>query len=235
VRATIERAGSHLGLLAVPAAAWALARLRSGDAADALLHTAWLLVLVVPLAGVARASRRRTGAGVGVGLSVVASLALSVGLVVAASALLTLTALGGQAVGFVATSHAALAAVALALAGIGALIGTLFDDALDAAAVSLTIALLTGGGLLVAGAWVGAVPRPLVDSLIAANPFIAVAAAAQVDVSRLELFYRISPLAHIGVEYPVWYVTCARYSAVAAVCCTVVCLRFRAPQTLFAA
>lgn len=234
MRRTTDRTALQFGLLAAPAAAWVLAWRSGGDAADALLHSAWLLVLVAPLAGVARTSRR-TDARVGGGLSIVSALALGVGVVVAASALLTLAVLGGRAAGFVATSHAAMAAVGLALAGSGALIGTLFDDALDAAAVTVASAILAGGGLLVAGAWVGVVPRPVVDGLIAANPFIAVASAAHIDVWRLEVFYRISPLAHVGVEYPAWYVTCARYSAVAAVCCTAVCFRCRAPQTLFTA
>ncbi len=218
------RASKHGPLLAVPAVAWALAAWTRGDAADTLLHTSWLLVIAAPLAGVARVSNHRAGA---TGWPVIASLTASVGMAVLASALVTLLSTGGSSLGFVARSHAVMAAVSLALAAFGALMATAFDDELDAAALSLAVSLLAGGGVLFAGAWAGAAPRAVVDTLLAANPFVAMASAANIDVLRLDLFYIISPLAHLGVDYPAWYLTGAGYAAVATLCCSGVWLGHR--------
>lgn len=213
-------------LLAVPVAAWALAAWTRGDAADTLLHTSWLLVIAAPLTGVARVSGRPAGT---TGWAVIASLATSVGVAVLASALITLLTIGGSSLGFVARSHAVMAAVSLALATFGALLATSFDE-LDAAALSLVMALVAGGGVLFAGAWAGAAPRAVVDGLLAASPFVAMASAANIDVLRLDLFYIISPLAHLGVDYPAWYLTGAGYAVVATLCCSGVCLGDRAPH-----
>lgn len=218
----------HGVLLTVPAAAWALTQWSRGDASDALLHTSWLLVIAAPLTGVARAASLRLQPRRGA--AVVASLAVSVFVAVAVSAVLTLAGLGVQAAAFVASSHAVMAAVGLALAGFGALLGTVLEDELDAAAASLAVALLAGGGVLFAGTLTGVAPRPIVDGLLAASPFVAMASAANVDVLRLDLFYRISPLAHLGVEYPAWYAAGAGYAVIATVCCTGVCLYNRASR-----
>ena len=189
---------------------------------DALLFTAGAAILGGPLAGVA-ARARILGDGRQPwrqALTVTSWLAVDVLVFVMASALLTLYARGGgaDALAFVGPSHATLAAVALALGLFGAVCGALFRDPLDAAACSLTIALLAAGGLLVAGASVADMPRGLIDLALLASPLVAVGSAAHIDLVRMDLFYQISPLAHLGVGYPAWHVSSAWYLAMALVC-----------------
>jgi hypothetical protein len=218
-------AGAGAATLAVPASAWASAYVVGGDAADALLRTSAMLVIAAPIAGVVCVSRLKPrleprlehSAAPGwrparALMTVVAWVAL----VVATSATLSGLALGADAIVFIATSHAAIACVSLALAAVGALFAVMLDEPLDAAACAGVASVVAGGGLLVAGAWIGNAPPSLVTLAVDSSPFVAMASAARIDVVRLDLFYRISPLAHLGVEYPAWYATCAWYGAAAA-------------------
>jgi hypothetical protein len=157
------------------------------------------VVVAAPVAGVAFPSARR--------------LAIAAAVFCAASAALTAARLGvdGEALRFAATSHAVLASATLALAGLGAWLGTRFREPLDAAAVSLTIALAAAYGVLVAGAAVGELPAPVLKAALLASPVMTVATAAHVDLVRSDIWYQISPLAHVRLEYPAWTTVCGSY------------------------
>jgi hypothetical protein len=127
----------------------------------------------------------------------------------AVSAVLIRIALGSGSLSFIASSHATMAAVAAALAAFGAFCGARFSDPLDAAACSLALVLLAAVGLLVAGAWVALAPGWIVRAGLFASPLVAIASAAGIDLVRMDTLYRISPLAHLHIEYPTWYAACA--------------------------
>lgn len=192
---------------------------------DALLYMAGLVIVTAPLAGVAVVARHVSASARGAiaspAASIVLPLCVAVALCVATSALITLAAGGGSdgpAWTLLATSHATLGAVALALAAFGVLCATAFHDPLDAAACSLLIVMVATGGLLVAGASVADAPRALIDVALTASPLVTIAAAAHIDIVRMGVPYQISPLAHIELEYPAWYTASAWYVAVAAAC-----------------
>jgi hypothetical protein len=204
--------------LSVSPVAWGRALLIDGDAADALLWTSALLVVAAPLAGVALVARPARGAPAVTAIRVAGAVCAWAGLTALFSGGLTLASLGVDAAGFVVRSHAAIFAVTLALAGIGALFATRLEEPLDAAACSVLLTLLTAGGLLAAGNWASRASPGLLTVLVGSSPFMAMASAAQIDVARLDLFYRISPLAHVGVDYPAWQTVCGCYGGVAAAC-----------------
>lgn len=186
-----------------PSTRWSLA-------ADAVLFTAVFAIVFGPVVGavVGNAGGRPT---------TVAFAAMSF---TAASALLTLGWRFDQAgaVDYALRSHLPLLAVTLASSAWGVLCGVWFRNPLDAAGVSLLSALLASGGLLVGGAAVGDLPQPLIAAGLAANPLVAVAAAAQIDILRTDVLYQISPLAHMQTRYPTWPGTTAAFVAVAAMC-----------------
>lgn len=166
---------------------------------DALLYSAVCAVVAAPLAGVAVRSWRR--------------LALATALMCAVSAALTLARLGvsPESLQFIATSHGVLACATLALAALGALLGTVFRHPLDAAAVALGVALTGAYGVLVAGAPVGALSTGLLKAALLASPVMTVATAAHVDLVRTDIWYQVSPLAHMRLEYPTWGAVCGWY------------------------
>jgi hypothetical protein len=114
-----------------------------------------------------------------------------------------------------ATSHAVFWAAALALAALGAVCASVLPEALDAAACALGIALIVGLGLFAFGPVLDAIPRRLLGVALVGNPIVASAAAANIDIFRTEPLYRLSPLAHIQIDYPtpattfIWYVVVA--------------------------
>jgi hypothetical protein len=176
---------------------------------DALLYSAVCIVVAAPLAGVAVASARRPA------LESARRLAGATAIFAAVSAVLTIARLGidAEALRFVATAHAVLGSVTLALAALGAWLGTLFRDPLDAAAVAVTAALAAAYGVLVAGAPVGELSAPILKAALLASPVLTVATAAQVDLVRSDIWYQISPLAHVRLEYPAWSTVCGVYLA----------------------
>jgi hypothetical protein len=179
---------------------------------DALLYSAACIVVAAPLAGVAVASGRRRPA-----LDTVRRLAAATAIFSAVSAMLTVARLGldPEALRFAVTSHAVLASVTLALAAFGAWLGSLMRDPLDAAALAITAALTAAYGVLVAGAPVGELSAPILKAALLASPVMTVATAAQVDLVRSDIWYQISPLAHIRLEYPAWGTMCGAYLAAA--------------------
>lgn len=215
----------------LPLAAWAAAVVMAGGAShgvwparqllrdltgDALLNTTILAVVGAPLFGVALATSNRA-AGVG---HLVARMLAGIGAFVAMSGALTLLGPGPapEALGFVAASHATLAAAAFGLAALGAAAGAMTRDPLDAAAISLTTALIASAGVLVAGNIVADAPRRLVELALLASPLTATTSAAHVDLAHMEPLYQISPLAHLTIDYPSWYAACAWHTGVAVAC-----------------
>jgi hypothetical protein len=208
-----------------PALWWSMpATTRRGLAADALLITIGAIVLLAPLAGVIVAAGvrvRARGAAGGRGPETAWSLTAATAMLVASSALLVIFAWGhsdAAALSLVATSHVTVFAVTLALAGFGAACGVLFRDSLDAAGCSVSVVLVAAGGLLVAGASLANAPRALVDVALTASPFVTMASAAHIDVMRMGVPYQMSPLAHVQVQYPAWYLASAWYLAIAGLC-----------------
>ena len=168
---------------------------------DALLYSAVCAVVAAPLAGVAvralAAPRPRHGAHVrGVG-GADASRALGV---------------SAESLQFIATSHAVLACATLALAALGALLGTVSSATRSTrrrwrSAWPLTAAY----GVLVAGAPVAELSTGLLKAALLASPVMTVATAAHVDLVRTDIWYQVSPLAHVRLEYPAWGTVCAWY------------------------
>jgi hypothetical protein len=193
--------------------------MRRGLTADLLLYITASMIVAAPTAGVVVGSHARTSSGRRVAMAV-STLVPAVVLFTVTSAAVALFGLGvsDAAARFVLTSHATLAAVALALAAFGAWCGALFRDPLDAAACSLTIVLIAAGGLFVAGASVADAPPEFLDAALTASPFVAVASAAHIDVVRMGVPYQISPLAHLQVNYPSWQAASGWYLAIAGVC-----------------
>jgi hypothetical protein len=174
---------------------------------DALLYTAACVVVAAPLAGVWVASRRHRP------LETARRLGIATAIFCAVSAALAAARLGGEpgTLLLVVTSHAVLGSVTLALAALGAFVGTLLRDPLDAAALSVGMTLLAGFGVLVAGAPVALLPAPALEAALLASPVLTVATAAHVDLVRSDIWYQISPLAHVRLDYPSWTTVCAAY------------------------
>lgn len=183
-----------------PGAWWGVdAALVRGVTPDALLYTAICVVIAAPIAGVAVTSNRR--------------LLIAIVVFCAMSTAFTLARLGlaADTLRFVATSHAVLASATLALAGLGAWLGSVLREPLDAAALALIIALTAAYGVLVAGAPVGALSPLMLKAALLASPVMSVASAAHVDLVRSDIWYQISPLAHVHLEYPAWTTICGSY------------------------
>jgi hypothetical protein len=200
-----------------------------------MLFAAGCVTLAAPVAGVAVASRRVVDSWLGGAGQVFLRLLLAVIAFSAVSALLTLawSASRPDVFAYVATTHVTLAAVALALAGGGALCGTWFREPLDAAGFSVAIAVAAAAGLLVAGAPVAAIPDPVIAWAMTASPLIAITSAARIDIVRTDLLYQISPLAHQRIDYPAWYAACAWNLVLAMLCFSAMSkLRARQPDSL---
>jgi hypothetical protein len=182
----------------------------------ALLYSAACIVVAAPLAGVAIASgqqRRALDHRREPALDTARRLTIATLVFCAVSAALTVARLGfdTETLRFVATSHAVLASATVALAALGALLGTLFSDPLDAAGIALTVALAAAYGVLVAGASVAELSPAMLTAALLVSPVMTVATAAHVDLVRSDIWYQISPLAHIRLEYPAWCAACGSY------------------------
>lgn len=157
-----------------------------------------ILVVAAPLCGVALALRRfrdgRRAASWFVAL-----------LVASAAGTLAVGGWSPDAVRGVLLSHATLGVTGLALAALGAWLGSTFHDPLDAAAFSTGAALVAALGLFALGPLGSDLSTGIVNAALSASPIVSVAWATNVDLLRIELLYRISPLAHRQFEYPVWY------------------------------
>ena len=162
-----------------------------------------VLVVVAPLCGVALAVRRLRGAAPAAALF---TAALTV------SALWTVVALGWSAgSGRALVSYATVGTIGYALAALGAWSGSVLRDPLDAAACSMSIALLAAFSIFAAGPLAANLPTPVVNLALIASPIVSAASAADVDLFRTDLLYRISPLAHGRFDYPAWFTPLAAY------------------------
>jgi hypothetical protein len=180
---------------------------------DALLYSASAIVILAPLSGLLAASTELRDSPPGEAVLRRARCVLfAVGLFAIGSSILTRFAAGPGSWTLIATSHATIAAVAMALAAFGAFCATTFSDPLDAAACSLASVLIVAAGVLVAGTWVGLAPAWLVRTAVFVSPLVAMTAASGIDLVRIDLLYQISPLAHLRIDYPTWYVACGWYT-----------------------
>ncbi len=187
-----------------------------------LFSTATLLV-AAPLTGLAVAVRtRRLAPGAWAATRITCgTLLMGAAAWTAAAAGLTavLAAAAGEGVSTpLLAAHAVQGAAALALAFMGALTATWFNEPLDAGAFSLTVVAVGSVGILVAGTLVELLPETLVEWAVAASPLLAVSSAAHIDVMRSDVVYQISPLAHVQVPVPGWPAAIAVYVLVAAAC-----------------
>jgi len=105
---------------------------------------------------------------------------------------------------------------ALALVAIGAAFAALLHDVLDAAACAVAFGIVVTFGVLAAGPPVGSLPTPVVNAALLASPMVATASAANVDILRGDLLYRLSPIAHRRFEYPNGFSASALFGGVAA-------------------
>jgi hypothetical protein len=195
-------------------------------ATDALVFESIFMLVGAPLAGVALVSApgRRPGRTLGF-------LAALVLIFTGTSAVIVLTAsrMGALDGSIVLPSRATLAAVALALAALGALLGALLHDVLDAAGAALLVALAAAGLVFAAGPAAGTLSKRAIDAALLANPVIAASSAARIDLLRGATLYRISPLAHRRFDYPGPLRASTVYLLVAGACMggTVLALRAR--------
>jgi len=167
------------------------------------IFEAAVLVVAAPLCGVALAVRRLRGAAPAAALFVAA---------LTVSALWTLSVLGWSAAGGrVLVSYATVGTVGFALAALGAWFGSIWSDPLDAAALSVGSALVAAFGIFAAGPLAANLPTAVVNAALMASPIVSAASAADVDLLRTDLLYRISPLAHGRFDYPPWFAPLAAY------------------------
>lgn len=192
-------------------------------ATDALVFEAMLVTIAAPLAGVAIASSR------GPARATCRVLATTLGSFIGVSLLVGFTVSRGGALdpGVLLESRAALAATALALASVGALCATLFDNVLDAAGTTLLAVLLAACGLLGAGPATSSLPERAINAGLLASPLIAVTSAARIDLLRSAGLYHLSPIAHRRFEYPEWSAVSAWYLCVAGCCLAGMVLKLR--------
>jgi hypothetical protein len=108
-----------------------------------------------------------------------------------------------------------LGAGAFALAGLGTWCRAICADTLDAIGAGVLAALSVGFGVFAAGALTANLSTPLLNLLLIANPVVATAAAANIDIFHGSLLYEFSPIAHRDFQYPAWQAAAAIYSCVA--------------------
>ena len=157
-----------------------------------------VLVVAAPLSGVALATRRFRGA-------LLAVVLFGLALLISAGWTMALWNWSSAAARSILVSHATLAVIGLALAALGGWFGSTLRDPLDAAAFSSSMALVAAVGLFATGPLAADLPTWIVNAALSASPIVSVASAADVDLLRTDLLYRLSPLAHRQFEYPTWY------------------------------
>lgn len=169
---------------------------------NALILQALAIVVVTPVAGVIVRSRWSLAGGV------VACAALSLALHLS-------LAPSGTPIRPTLLAHAVMTACALALAGIGRLAASVFDDPLDAMAASLVVSAVLGAGLFAVGEMGVRLPTPLVNIALAISPIVAIASAGSIDILRSSLLYEVSPIAHREFAYPSVLAAAAAHGALA--------------------
>ena len=113
-------------------------------------------------------------------------------------------------------AHTISTAAVIALVAVGAFYRTVFRHVLDAAACALATAFIVGFGVFVIGPAAIALPAAFLDVALLANPLVATAAAADVDLFRGDILYHLSPIAHRQFNYPAWQSAAGLYFLIAA-------------------
>ena len=108
-----------------------------------------------------------------------------------------------------------LATVVLAFAGLVFVSRRLFVDPLDRVAASLLAVAAVTFGVFALGSLTASMPTPLLNLLLLANPLVAVASAARIDIFHEPWLYDLSPIAHREFQYPAWQLAAALYGCVA--------------------
>lgn len=121
--------------------------------------------------------------------------------------------------------HLTLAIVACALAAFGALVGSFARNALDAAGVALAGSVIAAAALLVGGPATAGLSERAIDAGLLASPPVAIVSAAEIDLLRNAVFYRLSPVSHRHFTYPAWNTSALAYGAFAAGCVGLMTLR----------
>lgn len=186
----------------------------AGTFSSALLVNAFISLIAAPLVGLAIGRRVATAGEIArqLGAVTLTFAAISLALSVAAWGITPGT------MRTAAAAHITLAAGAMALGSLGALCGRVFRHPLDGAAVGVSLALLLTIGTLLAGPSVTDLSHVLIDGTLLASPLVTTAAAADIDILRMDVFYQVSPLARVGTEYSEWYVATPVYLVVTAAC-----------------
>lgn len=162
-----------------------------------------VLVVIGPVATIGASTRRA------------ATLAAIGALVWLAASGASLTTVGVDGAS-VLVAHVVLATVAMATAGIGRALRAMFDNSLDAIAAALCVSWGASFGIFAIGRFAGELSPGVLNMLLAANPLVAAASAARIDIFHSPLLYRASPIAHQLFEYPPWQVSSALFVGTAA-------------------
>ena len=241
-RAALGAACWLLSVVALTLAAWAAVlvtrkawplgaaphQTRSQVSAEALLLESLLVVVAAPLAGVAFALQgldadhlvhhnARGHSAFGSTCRIAVPLAAGSVTLAMTSAIAAWVVLGESADSHwaIVRSHVALGLVSLAVAAVGSFSASLAADPLDAAAWALLLSVLSAVGVLAAGPGIAEVPTSAINAALQASPVVAIASAADFDLLRTDLVYRVSPLAHLRTDYPTWLGTSALYGGLA--------------------
>jgi hypothetical protein len=122
---------------------------------------------------------------------------------------------GSTMAAHVVAAHTTGWIVTMALGAAGVWCGARFADPLDAAACAAGGVLLAAAALLLAGPLLDLLPPPALALVLLANPIVAAASAAGIDLFHTDVLYRLSPIAHMQVTYPTASAACVSYAALA--------------------
>jgi hypothetical protein len=194
--------------------------------ADALVLQTVFVVIGAPLAGVALAvSRLRRLVAINrdetlrCAWSITWAIGTGVTVLAVTSAVFAVAVIGTTAgLPHLIISRATLWAATLALAALGAVCASSFSDPLDAAGCALALALVVAAGVLVVGPAAAGAPTGVINAALLASPVVAIASAADIDILRGDVLYRLSPLAHIRFDYPAWQTAFGIYVTVGFAC-----------------
>jgi hypothetical protein len=204
-------------------------RARSLQGADTLFIESAVAIVAAPIYGVAVLTRRsRTTDLAPSGLLLERSsvsgasaaawrLAAGAALFAITSAILALTVFGGR-IELVAASHATLWVATVTLTALGAFFASACTDPLDAAAAAVGASVVMAASVFVLGSVIAEAPTGAIDIALLASPIVSIASAANLDIFRSDVLYRLSPIAHISVNYPPWQAAFEWYALVALAC-----------------
>lgn len=190
--------------------------------AKVLILQSALTVVVAPLAGVAVVSRAQTSTDLNQQREhfledVVATLTVGAAALAMTSAILGLGLRGAVDIPTLLASHAVLWAGSLMMAALGAFCASRLADPLDAAASAAGLAVMSAAAVFVAGPILSSVPSTVLSAALMGSPIAATALAANLDIFHGDVLYRVSPLAHMRVDYPTVSTTLVSYLAIALV------------------